>query len=87
MNEYLTMADGTRVENAYVVDLGEAGIAVYAAGLGTVREAWAVFGDPARTAVIHSYQYGEEAVWEGYTEPAAIQAMAAAVQICLARED
>lgn len=86
MDEYLVMADGTRVADAYVVDLGEAGIAIYAESIPTVRDAWAIFGDPEKTVVIHSYQYGEETVWEEYTEPAAIQAMPAAIQICLKRE-
>lgn len=84
MDEFLTMADQTKVEDAYVVDLGDNHIAIYAKNIHSVREAWQIFGDPEKTASMHSYQYGEEADWNGYTEPTAVQVQPdSAAMICL----
>ena len=86
MDEYLTMADGTTVEDAYIVSLGEDNIAVYAKSIHSVRDAWKIFGSAKKTKAIHSYQYGDEADWEGFTEPEAVQIMPdSTAQICLTR--
>ena len=73
MNEWIELADGTRIFNAYVVKLSEIRIAIYSAWHGTFAEAAEIFCDPKKTAVIKSDQYGDEATWEGYTRPDAIQ--------------
>lgn len=87
MNEWIKLADGTKIEDAYVVDLGDAGIAIYAKGVSSIRQGWYLFcGDQAER--MHSYQYGDEADWIGYTEPAAAQENPdGGVIICLRRGD
>jgi len=75
MNEWIELADGTRLNDAYVVSLGEARIAIYAAWAGTFADAAAVFCDPAKTGRIFSDQYGDTAVWEGFIIPDAMQLM------------
>ena len=68
MNEYIDLADGTRVENSYVVKLDNKNIAVYAYGQYTFQQAYALFGDSARTATMNGNQYGDKKTWKGFTE-------------------
>lgn len=75
MNEWIELADGTRIPDAYVVSLGEERIAIYAAWPGTFFEAAAVFCDPEKTREILSWQYGDAATWEGFIIPDAMQLM------------
>ena len=85
MDEYLILADGTKVLNAYVVFLEEGKIAIYADEITNVREAVELFADPKRTAAIHSYQYGEEHDWEGYVEVYAFSVVSYTT-VCLKKE-
>ena len=75
MKEWIELADGTRIPDAYVVSLGEERIAIYASWPGTFFEAAALFCDPAKTGRIISDQYGDVAVWEGFIIPDAMQLM------------
>lgn len=75
MDEWIRLADGTLLENTYIVDLGNDLIAVYSRSVQTAREAWSLFGDPDRTQIIHSDQYQEKRTWMDYTEPQSIQSM------------
>lgn len=72
MNEYIVMADGTKIIDTYVVSIGEDKIAIYTATIHSVRDAWEIFGDTEKTKVIHSDQFGDTETWTGFTEPGAI---------------
>lgn len=69
MKEWIELADGTKLENAYVVKLSAVRIAIYCVWAGTFAEAAALFCDPEKTATIKSDQYGDKATWTGYTTP------------------
>lgn len=84
--EWIRLADRTRVNDAYVVKLDEANIAIYAGSISTVAEAWQKFGDPEKTKKMHSEQYGEKADWIGFTTVTAIQENNNGVSVCLRRE-
>lgn len=86
MNEWIKTADGKKIRDAYVVKLDEKTIAIYVKGITTVRKAWEIFGDPEKTRRITSNQYGDEATWEGYTEPEAIIADQNGAQARMAKE-
>lgn len=73
MNEWIELADGTRIDNAFVVKLDRTNIAVYANGLHTFNEMYAWFGSDATTRHIYSEQYGDKQDWNGYTEVVGIQ--------------
>ena len=83
MNEWIRTADGTEIRDTYIVRMDMDSIAIYARGITRVRDAWEIFGDPEKTREIHSWQYGDEADWTGYTEPTAIQANRDGAVICL----
>lgn len=85
MDERIRMADGTELTDTYIVDLGEH-ITVHCAALRGIREAWAVFGDPEKTERIHSWQFGEEADWTGWTVPVAILTEGGGVAVSLMKE-
>ena len=67
--EWIRMADGTVIDNAYVVKMTADRIAIYAAWDSGFAGLYGIFGDPERTGHMHSFQYGDEQDWDGYTEP------------------
>ena len=73
MDEWIELADETKVEDAYVVNLDRTNIAIYVNGVHTFSEMYAWFGSAETTSHIHSYQYGDEQDWNGYTETIGIQ--------------
>lgn len=83
MDEWIQLANRKKIRDAYVVKMDTGKIAVYAYGIRSVQDAWALFGDPRKTRKIHSYQYGDEADWEGYTEVTAMTASESGAVICL----
>lgn len=83
MKEWIELADGTKLEDSYVVKMGGEGIAVYTKAVRSLREAWVLFGDPEKTRRIVSDQYGDVNEWNGFTEPTAIQAGEDGAVICL----
>lgn len=72
MKEWIELADGTRIENAYVVKMNALRIAIYCVWNGTFAEASALFCNPEKTGVINSDQYGDKATWTGYDRPMSI---------------
>lgn len=68
MDEHITLADKSVLENAYVVKLDSSSIAVYLRGTYSFADLYAIFGDKAKTSTMESYQYGETQTWKGYTE-------------------
>lgn len=70
--EWIELADGTRLNDAYVVKLSSEQIAIYSAWAGTFPEAVAIFCDPEKTREIRSDQYGDRETWEGFTVPTAM---------------
>lgn len=85
MNEWIRMANRKKLNDTYIVDLGDH-ITVHSASLHTVQEAWEIFGDPKKTMRIRSSQYGDEAVWTGYTLPVAILTEGDGVAVSLMKE-
>jgi len=83
MKEYITLADGTVVENAYVVKLSGTNIAVYVSGSHTFAEMSGWFGDPEKTKRMVSEQYGEKATWKGFTVVTTVQINAGESYVCL----
>lgn len=86
MNEWIELADKTKVEDSYVIKLSDEAIAICSASIHNVRDMWALFSDSCRTASMHSWQYGDEADWIGFTEPTSIQMNTDnTITICLAK--
>lgn len=85
MNEWIRMANRKKLNDTYIVDLGDH-ITVHSASLHTVQEAWEIFGDPKKTMRIHSSQYGDEADWTGYTVPTGILVENGGVVVNLVKE-
>lgn len=73
MDEYIKLADGTIVQNAYVVKMGSEQIAIYVKGVHTFYEMYGWFGNSGRTERITAMQYGDVSVWDGYTTPITLQ--------------
>ncbi len=86
MDEWIQMADNEKIQDAYVVKMDTGKIAIYANRIRSVRSAWEIFGNPEKTSKMHSFQYGDEADWEGYTEVTAMQASESGAVICLKQE-
>ena len=86
MNEWIETADKVKIGNAYVVKLDGKTIVIYARDIHTVRDAWEIFGDPGKTRVITSNQFGDKATWKGFTEPESIIADQNGAQVRLAKE-
>lgn len=68
MNEYITLADQSIVQNAHIVKLDGNSIAVYLSDTYSFAEIYATFGDKTKTSTMETYNYGEERTFEGYTE-------------------
>lgn len=67
MDEYITLADGTKVAG-HVLDGGDGvTIFVYLDNM-TVAQGVILFGNQEKTGRIVANRYGEKAVYEGYTE-------------------
>ena len=75
MDEYIVLSNGTTVGNSYIVGLTDENIAIYIRSDMSLSQLYELFGDPGKTAVIRSCQYGDEATWEGFTEPIGIDLM------------
>ena len=86
MNEWIRMADRTKLNNTYIVRLDEDHITIHSADVNGLREAWEIFGDPEKTKKIHSYQFGDEADWTGFTEPTSILEEDDGVAVSLRKE-
>ena len=67
MNERIELADGTVVQNAYVVRLEENFIAIYIRGEHSFNEIYALFGTSERTSRMVSYQTLDVQTWVGFT--------------------
>lgn len=83
MNEWIETAGGRRIERAYVVKMGMDSIAIYAGTIRSIREALEIFGEPEGIRRIHSWQFGDEADWDGFTTVTAMQANEDGAVICL----
>lgn len=68
MNEYITFADQSVLENAYIAKLDEKNIAVYAKGKYAFTNVYNIFSDKNKTKVMKTNQYGDVYTWTGYTE-------------------
>lgn len=68
MNEFLTMADGTKVENAHILQMTPDSIIVYADNGMSFKAGYNLFSKPAKTQTIRENRYGQETTLEGYTE-------------------
>ena len=68
MNEYITLADSSILQNAYVVKLDDNNIVIYIYDKYSFADIYAIFGDKAKTGTITTYQYGDVHTWTGYTE-------------------
>jgi hypothetical protein len=86
MNEWIELADGTRLNNSYIVKLDEDHLTVHSKDVHGFREAVRIFGDPEKTNRIHSYQFGDEEDWTGFTEPTAILEEDDGVAVSLRKE-
>lgn len=85
MDERLLLADGTEVYNAYVVQL-EGAIAIYINEHTAFADLYETFANPNRTEHIHSFQYGDEKDWYGYTVPYAMEEREDSATVCLRRD-
>ena len=81
----IMMADGQKLNDTYVVDLTDH-ITIHSKSVHGIRDAWAIFGDITKTNLIHSYQYGEEHDWIGYTLPFAILTEGEGIAVSLMKE-
>lgn len=73
MNEFIIMADGTTVKNAYVVKIDTGLIAIYVQGEHTFSKMSKLFSNTKKTEVMESDRYGDKQTWEGYTEIISLQ--------------
>ncbi len=73
MKEWIELSDGTKVQDAYVVKLGDDNIAIYMAGGRSFIDLYALFGSAEKTAHMVSNQYGDVAEWDGFTVLTSIQ--------------
>ena len=85
MDEYLTLGDGTVVENSYVVKMGDESISIHAPDETDVVRSVGLFCDHTRICAIHSYQFGEEQDWNGYINVTAIVVNNGGTIVCLAK--
>lgn len=68
MDEYILLADGTRIEQAHVLGLDSNSIIVYVRGGIGIEQMYQWFHDPDRTGTIKAYHGTEETLLTGYTE-------------------
>ena len=68
MDEYITLADGMKVEPAHILEMSGTDIIVYVNGGVGIDEMYDLFSDPELTERITAERYGTETVYEGYTE-------------------
>lgn len=73
MDEYIVLADETVVEDAYIVKLSDTDIAIYIHGVHAFLELYGLFGAVEKITHIHSFQYGDEKEWAGFTVLTSIQ--------------
>lgn len=73
MNEYVIMADGSVVVNAYVVKVDTGLIAVYVQGKKTFSDMSKIFASAKKTKHMESDRYGDKQTWDGYTEVTSVQ--------------
>lgn len=85
MNEYIILADGTVIENSYVIKLSETDIAVFIKTIENYNDIVNLFTDAEKTREIHSDQYGDKNDWNGYTENTSITNDEYSVTVCLAK--
>ena len=83
MNEWIQLANSRKLEYTYIVRLNDQNIAVYSAVLDNMRDVWKLFGDPKKTEAIHSYQYGDESDWYGFTEVTSMTIVDGTTTVCL----
>lgn len=86
MDEWIELADKTQVYNTYVVNL-DGKIAIYINEPMGFAEMYGLFGDPKKTKRIHSYQYGDEQDWIGYTAPYAMEERDNGAVVCLNKSE
>ena len=86
MDERIELADGTVVQNAYVVSLTDTRIAIYAKGEHTFDEMAKLFGTKNRTKIMKSYQYQDVLTWVGFTNVTAVQINEGNACVCLEKQ-
>ena len=67
MDQYISLADGTRIENAHILEMDAASIIVYVKGGKDMEWMFDIFDDPDLTAEIRANRYGNEKTYTGYT--------------------
>lgn len=85
MEEWIMMANEQKLNDTYIVDLTDY-ITIHSKSVHGIRDAWEIFGDATKTHSIHSYQYGEEHDWMGYTLPFAILTEGEGIAVSLMKE-
>ena len=73
MNEYITMADGSAVNNSYVVTIDASRINICVKGAHTYSEISNIFGKKTKTQHMVSSQYGDVHEWDGFTDVVLMQ--------------
>lgn len=82
-SEWIELADGTAVDDAYVVKLDNNNIAVYVKGTHSFSEMCGWFCDSSKTTHMMSDQYGDVNMWDGFTEPVTVQINDDNAYVCL----
>ena len=82
MNEKLTLADGTEIAGAHVMEDGAA-LWFYVLDGMTMAEVFALVNDPEKTGRITARRFGEETVYSGYTDLRSIRKDGTQVSGCL----
>ena len=72
MNEKLVLADGTEIENAYMVEALGLMHLYFHNGFG-MREVFEIAIDPKKTLAVTGYQFGVERSCSGYTKLIAVR--------------
>lgn len=65
--EELTLADGTKIQDAHVLE-SDGALWFYVQSGKTMVEVFALMDDPEKTAEITALRFGEETVYTGYTD-------------------
>lgn len=85
MEERVELADGTVVQNAYVVRLTETSINIYVNGEHTFTEMADWFTVKKRTKKITAHRHGGVDVWTGFTTVSIIQVKDEFAYVCLSQ--
>ena len=87
MKEWIELADGTVVNNAYVVSMDAGIIAIYIRDVHDFMLIYGWFGSSERTRLMTSHQYGDVGEWAGFTTLTSINTnMSDASCVCLRKD-